>query len=294
MIVKAPAKVNLNLHVLPDKDAGGLYPIKFVNCQVSLADQISLKRQDRKIEVSCRYKDICSCDNNDQCRGQKNLIIKAAELLKTNYGKLGLGAKIFVDKSIPPSVGLAGGSADAAAVLKALSRLWQLNLGEKSLLKIACNLGMDVQYCLVGGLCLVEGRRGEKITKIKNSLSETSLLIITPEAEKPSTEWAYKNLRPAAIGKKTAKIKKLLTAIKLGNLKKIGEFLHNDFEDLIIEYYPVVRKIKNDLLESGACGASLTGSGLAVYGLFETEKLAKAVYNRLRLRYPNIYQVKIV
>ena len=98
LVLTAPAKLNLNLHLLPPKDREGLYDVRFLNCQLSLADKITLKKQPGKIEVSCRYENYCRCTKNNSCRGVKNLILKAAELLKEKAGRPELGAVIKVEK----------------------------------------------------------------------------------------------------------------------------------------------------------------------------------------------------
>jgi len=294
MQVKAPAKLNLNLHVLPQLNKNGLYPIRFVNCQLDLSDEINLILQSKKIEVSCQYDDICHCNKKNLCRGKKNLVIKAAEILRKRFGTPELGVEIFINKRIPPKVGLAGGSADAAAVLNGLNNLWQLRLSQRQLLKIAQQLGMDVQYCLVGGLCTVEGRKGEKIKKLRYSLPKYWLVIVVPSQEKPSTAWAYKNLDRSKIGRNTHKIEKLIKAIAKKDLVGITKNLHNDFETVIFKKYPQIENIKKKLEEYGALKTILAGSGLALVAFFKDRNQARKCYNNLCLGTEKVFLTSLL
>lgn len=288
LIVKTPAKINLNLHVFPKINKNRLHEVKLVNCQINLFDEISLINQTKKIEVSCQHENICQCAKNDFCRGQKNLIIKTGEILKKYYGRPDLGAEIFVKKHIPPGIGLGGGSANAAAVLQALNKLWKLKLKQNKLLKLAPKLGSDVAYCLVGGLCLVEDT-GEKIKKLGFSMPKMWLVIIAPEKEKPSTSWAYKNLDVNKIGKNKNQTTKLIRAIKQNKIKAIVNNLHNDFETLIFKSFPLCFKIKKDFLKMGALNVILAGAGLGMIGFFKNKNEAKKAFAKLEKKYKKAF-----
>jgi 4-diphosphocytidyl-2-C-methyl-D-erythritol kinase len=294
MKLKTWAKLNLCLHVLPPKNKAGLYDVNFINCQTSLFDEISLKKIKDKIEIWCQYQHYCRCDKKDSCRQQKNLVLKAAEILKQDFGQPHSGVEIIIKKNIPPAAGLAGGSADAATVLSGLNKLWQLNLNQEKLLEVAGQLGMDTRYCLIGGLAFVSGRKGEKIQPLKHQLPRLWLVIITPEQEKPSTAWAYQHLEENKIGKSLNSLKLLKEAIKRQDFEGVCKGLHNDFELLMIQEFPVVGKIKQQLLENGAQATTLAGSGLSVVGFFKDKEKAQKAYNKMSKIYKKCFMGRIV
>ncbi len=273
MTIKASAKLNLSLNIYPQKRNDDFYPVKFLNCQLVLADEIEISPSDKTEIVCSRLK----------LKKEDNLVHQAIRLLPKKKE-----IEINIKKRIPVKCGLGGGSSDAAAVLNYLNEEWGLRLSEKQLLEIGEKLGMDVCYCLVGGLCLVEGV-GEKIKKLDFSLPKISLIIINPPISKRSTAWAYQNLDLQKIGKNEEKLENLLGAIKKRDIRKIATNLHNDFEYSMSKYFPVVETIKNDLINYGALRAMLCGSGLAVFGIFEKEILAQKAFNELKEKWENIF-----
>lgn len=242
MKIKAYAKLNLSLNLLPKKLKSGLYPVKFINCQIDLFDILEIKKgKTFPLEST-------------------NLIHKAAEIL-------GVGAEVKLQKNIPMLGGLAGGSSDGAETLKALIKLYRLKVNDTQLNEYANQLGKDVCYCIKGGLCEVGGD-GTKIKKIPYKLSKFFLIIIYPNDTKPSTGFMYQNLDIDKIGKNLNKFLKLKKAIKENNKMEIIKNIFNDFEELAIEKFPEVGKIKNDLSNAGADNTILLGSGLGVAGIF--------------------------
>lgn len=272
MKIKAPAKLNLSLNIFPKKRTDGLYPVKFLNCQLELADEIEIQSSNKSQVVSSPKLD-----------EKSNLVYRAIHLLPKKKG-----VKIHIKKKIPIKAGLGGGSSDAAAVLNYLNRAWRLNLASGQLLKISQKLGMDVCYCLIGGLCLVEGA-GEKIKKLEFSLLKLAIIIIVPQETKPSTAWAYQSLDLKKIGQNEEKLTKLIQGIKAKNIQKMAESLHNDFEYSISTAYPIVARIKKELLKTGALNAMLCGSGLAVFGIYENKKIAHEAYNELERQYQEVF-----
>lgn len=274
MIIWAPAKLNLSLNILPQKRPDGLHPVKFLNCQISLFDQIKIQPS-RKNQITYQPKQLLKPKND--------LLSQALRLLPQKEN-----LKITVQKNIPIRAGLGGGSADAAALINYLNKKWQLNLSLQKRFSIGQRLGLDVVYCLLGGLCLVSGS-GEKVTPLKIPLPKLHLLIITPQISKPSTAWAYQNLNLTKIGQNLPKLVKLKKAIKEKNLKSITQNLHNDFEYSIIKSFPQIDMIKKDLKKSGALNSLLCGSGLSVFGLFTTKNSAQKAFNILKNLYPTVF-----
>ena len=273
MTIKAPAKLNLSLNVFSQKRDDGFYPVKFLNCQLALADEIEI-RPSKKTKIIC---------SSLKLKKEDNLVYQALRLLPKKKE-----IEINIKKMISVKCGLAGGSSDAAAVLNYLNKEWGLRLSEKQLLEIGVKLGMDVCYCLIGGLCLVEGT-GEKVKKLDFSLPKISLIIINPAISKRSTAWAYKNLDLQKIGKNEKKLENLLAGIKRKDIRKIAANLHNDFEYSMSKYFPIIETIKNDLINCGALRAMLCGSGLSVFGIYEDGMVAQKAYNKLKEKWENIF-----
>jgi 4-diphosphocytidyl-2-C-methyl-D-erythritol kinase len=264
MKIKAYAKLNLSLNLLPKKLKNGLYPVKFINCQIDLCDVLEIKKgKNFPLE-------------------KDNLIHKAAELL-------GVGAEVKLQKNIPISGGLAGGSSDGAETLKALIKLYKLKIDKKHLSDIANQLGKDVCYLVEGGLCEVSGD-GTKIKKLPYILPKLFLTIIYPKAVKPSTGYMYQNLDNKKIGKNLDKLKKIRLAVKNKNKKEIIKNLFNDFEELAITKFGELKIIKNDLKKNGADNSMLLGSGLGMAGFFENKKDRDQSFDKLKEKYTNIFK----
>ena len=276
------AKLNLNLHLLPQKLKNGFYPVKFINCQIDLNDKLLFEEKDKDIEIVCQH---------PQIPQQNNLVYKAAFLLKQIVQKPKLGAKITLRKNIPVKSGLGGGSSDAAATIKGLCRLWQTHLTEQDKHLLAGKLGKDVFYCLKGGLCEINSD-GSCVFSLPFNLPTFWLLIIVPRQEKPSTEWMYKHLEQNKIGENLAKLAKIKKGIKTKNKSEILNNLFNDFETLAASFYPVVKKMKEDLEKAGAAKTLLAGSGLSVVGFYETEEQALKAKEELVKIYPQIIYAK--
>jgi len=277
--IRAPAKLNLNLHIFPKKKPTDYFSVKFINCQIDLFDEIILDRQEKKIEVFS--------DNNNIPLGKESLCFRAASLLKTQVGNDSLGVKIFIKKKIPIKSGLGGGSADGAQTLKGLLWLWDLKLAQNDIQKIALNLGTDICYCLIGGVCGVGGI-GEKVRRLNMTMPKISVVVVTPEEKKPSTAWAYENLDFAQIGKHFSRVEKLVKAIKAKNVNEIAKNLHNDFEYSMTKFYPTVNLIKKELLKSEALAAMLCGSGLSVFGIYKDKILAQKALNKLKRKFKKV------
>ena len=282
--IKAPAKLNLSLNIFPKKLPSGFYPIKFLNCQVTLFDEIILLEKDKGIEVEC--------DNKQVPKGKANLAYKAAKTLQDKLAKK-RGIKIFLKKRIPIAAGLGGGSADAAATLLGLNKLWNLKLTKNELLKIGDKIGKDVCYSLIGGLAEVSGS-GEKIKRLLFAMPKLPVVIVTPEKSKPSTAWAYQNVDIKKIGRNEDKLKKLIAAIKKKNLPAIAKNLHNDFEYSIPKAYNEVSKIKKLMVTTGCLGTILAGSGFSVFGVYKNEQTAKKAYQFLKHKFNQVFLTKIL
>lgn len=282
MVLKAPAKLNLILQVLSERK-DGYHEIRGVNCSLNLADTIILTKQPKKIEIICSNKEVPEED--------KNLSYQTAKKLKKMVGRADLGVRIEIIKNIPIKAGLGGGSSDAAATLKGLNKLWELNLKAKQLNIIGQKIGTDICYCLIGGVCQISGT-GEKVKKLDLKLPKIPIVIVSSETSKPSTAWAYKNLDLSFGGRDAGKTERLIKAIKAKDIQAMAENLENDFEPLMDKSYPIIRKIKEEMIKYGALRAMLAGSGLAVFGLFKNENTAENAHLKLKKKYQKVYLTK--
>lgn len=274
--LKAYAKINLNLHLLPNKFKSGLYPVKYINTQINLFDEILIEKTKNNIDL--KYK------NQQLPKKEENLIYKAAILIKKEAKNENLGAKIKLIKNIPLRGGFGGGSSDAASTTLSLIKLWNLNFTQKQILKITDKLGKDVFYFLKGGVCEVL-KDGTLVKKIKNKAPKIWLVLISPKNKKPSTEYMFKNLNSNLIGKQKYKFNELKKAFLKNNVKNIIKNLHNDFETFAIKKYPEILKIKDDFKKYGAENSLMTGAGLYIVGYFRNKKTATVAYNKLKDRY---------
>ena len=252
--LKAPAKINWFLSVL-NKRADGYHNIISPMQCVDLFDTLSFEEAEELRVLS-----------DLDIPAEMNLVHKAAVLLK----KVSLhksGAMIELKKNIPVAAGLGGGSSDAAYTLIGLNRLWGLNFDRGVLTKLAGELGSDVPFFLSGPLALIEGR-GEKVTELKTEGSIV-ILLVKPEIA-VSTSWAY-NLFETRLTKKPFDIKLFCQALDRKNFVFLRDTVFNDLEDVVIRKFPVIGDIKRRLAQDGALLSLMSGSGSAVFGVFNTK-----------------------
>lgn len=277
----APAKINLGCSIL-GKLPNGYHELKTIYTQVSLFDTLKIEAiKDNKIEIDCQDKNI---PNNN-----KNLAYKAADLIKKQV-KIKSGVKIVIKKIIPVGAGLGGGSSDAAAVLKGLNKLWHLNLSLIQLIKLAKVIGADVAYHLVGGLQL-EIQGGKKAGQfIYLAKLPTCYIILCFPNLYINSKAAYQEIDYYKINKNNLEL--IIKSIKEKNLKKIADSLHNDFELWTFKRYPLINKIKKQLVKCGALGSLMSGKGSTVFGIFDNINIAKKALSILKKDYPKTFLVK--
>jgi len=254
------AKINRSLKVL-GKRADGFHEIITVLQTISLCDELAfVLREDLDLAISCDIPDI-PVDNT-------NLVWLAADRLRQVTG-VSLGASINLIKRIPAKGGLGGGSSNAAVTLLALNELWSTNLDLEQLTAVAATIGSDVPFFLTGGACLGEGT-GNRISALPDGPVEF-LLVVTP-AVGVSTAAAYKALNAPSLTTKEST--SILARSFEGPAAARQDFwaLKNDFEGVIFEMEPEIKRVKLALLEAGARGALLAGSGSSVFGIFSDEE----------------------
>lgn len=260
---KAYAKVNLTLGVL-FKRQDGYHALDTLMSTVSLWDDITVEPS-RQVEVLCEGMKL----------PLENTMYKAAMGYKERTGR---GAFIRCKKRLPAQAGMGGGSADAAAVLRALQKQHRL-LDDKELYELALSVGADVPFCLHGGMCRCQGV-GEILTPVQ--CSTLHFAIVKPE-EGVSTGALFSRLPMPRPRVDTGRAMALLCS---GKLEEAAPLLQNALEAPAVELVPTIGKIKEQLLSLGALTACMTGSGSAVFGLFATEAAAKQAVEALGTQYP--------
>jgi 4-diphosphocytidyl-2-C-methyl-D-erythritol kinase len=219
------------------------------------------------------------CDNLKAPSGKDNLCYQAAKLFLKETG-IKQGVEIEIHKVIPVRAGLGGGSADAAAALHGMSKLFEVKVSYLNLLKWAERLGADVPFCLKGGTALVKGK-GENILPLP-PIRKGWLVLVDPEIPIP-TFWIYKKLK-VGLTKKRLNVKLLTESLKEGGLYGINNFLYNKLEEVAFEEFPLMRKIKEEMLKAGACGAGMTGSGSTIFAVAEEKEEAENILSKLEKR----------
>jgi 4-diphosphocytidyl-2-C-methyl-D-erythritol kinase len=259
------AKINWTLHVL-GRRADGFHEIRTIFQTVSLCDLLTFEAlAEDKFVLSCNEPSI-PCD-------ESNLVWRAARALRDRY-RIKAGAAVRLEKRIPSEAGLGGGSSDAAVTLLGLSRLWRVETNREELTEIGARLGADVPFFLTGGTALGTGL-GTEIKPLADIAAE-HLLVVKPRA-KVSTPEAYKALKRPALTKSTGDIILAISRAEALKRDSLPAGLHNDFEPVIFRLHGEIARASEMLMENGALGALLAGSGASVFAIFDNdERLARA------------------
>ncbi|MCX7714486.1 MAG: 4-(cytidine 5'-diphospho)-2-C-methyl-D-erythritol kinase [Clostridia bacterium] len=274
-IAKSFAKINLTLDVLGKRE-NGYHDVKMIMQTVTLFDLVIVDKTDCDICVSTNLKYLPVND--------KNIAYKAA-LAFFKHTKIDGGVKIRIQKNIPVSAGLAGGSGNAAAVLCAMNLLFDAHLSQEELIKIGLTLGADVPYCIMGGTQLSEGI-GEILTPL-SPVPKLYVLLVKPPIS-VSTALVYKEIdnAPIAFHPNTDR---MISALDKGDIKTIASGLCNVMEAVTQTLHPVIAEIKRKMLLDGALGAVMSGSGPTVFGLFDDFSLVKSCADSFSLRYKEVF-----
>jgi len=279
--VKAPAKINLTLDVL-SKRPDGYHEVEMIMTTVDLADRVDLTLLGgNEINLDCSASFI-----PDDLR---NHAYKAARLLqeRCNVNK---GVHIYIDKQIPVAAGLAGGSSDAAATLRGLNKLWNLGLSLDELAEIGAEIGSDVPFCVYGGTAKAFGR-GEKIVHLPAPSACWVVLAKPPIGV--STADVYGNLRVDQIEHHPS-TEQMIRAIYQQDFLLMCQSLGNVLEEVTLPRHPQVRQIKEIMIDSGADGVLMSGSGPTVYALVQKEAKVQRIYNALRGFVKDVYAVRML
>ena len=271
---KAYAKLNISLDVSKPRE-DGYHDMVMVMQTVTLCDDITIRLlESGPVTASSNLRYIPGDD--------RNLAVKAAKLYLKKTGREQLGAKIHIQKRIPVGAGMAGGSSDAAAVLRGLNTAFGNELSRNDLMILAGATGSDVAFCLLGGTALAEGR-GEILTPLR-PFPACFFVICKPEYS-VSTPELFQALDKMKI-RVHPDTQGLLEAVKTSDLKQICRRMYNVFEDVPDRRMKTIAEIKRKLMNAGAQGAVMTGTGSAVFGVFRDENKAEKAAEGLGKEYP--------
>jgi len=278
----ARAKINLYLEILGSRP-DGYSEVAMILQSIALADRVRLQRRPHGIHLICSHPEVPA--------DARNLAYRAAELLQKEC-QADLGVEIQLEKQIPVAAGLAGGSADAAAVLVGLNQLWGLGLTVGELQNLAARLGSDIPFCVQGGTQLATGR-GEVLQPLAD-WEGIPLLLAKPRHLGVSTAWAYQAFRtrraaslPSA-GSSLSTLPQVLAALERRDLLALARSLRNDLEQPVLAEYAIVGKLRQALLEAGALGSLMSGSGPTVFGIMPSLELAAQARDSLRRHFPEV------
>ncbi len=264
--LQAYAKINLSLDVVGRLE-NGYHLVRMIMQTIGICDELSFERTDGEIRITA--------NDGDLPLGEDNLIYRAAVMIRDRFHTGGVS--VHLEKRIPVAAGMAGGSTDAACTLKAMNQLYDLRLSGEELRELGVKLGADVPYCIMGGTALSEGI-GEVLTPIA-PMPDCFLLVAKPEIN-VSTKYVYEQLdsheipvHPDGDG--------MRRAIEDKNVRKMAKLLGNVLQTVTVERYPIVEELKQVMLEQGALGSLMSGSGPSTFGIFDDEEKAKAAKARI-------------
>lgn len=276
------AKINLTLDVLGKRE-DGYHDIKSIMQTISIRDDI-------EIDIGTGKPWSLLCTDETIPTDETNLAWKAAkvfsEALKIDFD----GIEIRIVKRIPTQAGLGGGSADAAAVLRALNRHYDYPLSVMALAELGARIGSDVPFCVICGTAMCEGR-GERLRKLAD-LPDCFFVVCKPDFS-CSTPELYKKLDQKAIGKHPDH-QAMESALIEGDLLKVAQNIHNVFDPLVTEEHLELNYIKSIFSTYGAVAHQMTGSGSAVFAIVSEFEIAAVICSMLKDEYPKIYIAKAV
>ncbi|MFS8866168.1 MULTISPECIES: 4-(cytidine 5'-diphospho)-2-C-methyl-D-erythritol kinase [unclassified Synechococcus] len=274
----ARAKINLYLEILGSRP-DGYSEVAMVLQSIQLADRVQLQ--------CCPHGIHLTCDRPEVPADARNLAYQAAELLQKEC-QATMGVEIRLEKQIPVAAGLAGGSADAAAVLVGLNQLWGLGLTVGELQSLAARLGSDIPFCVQGGTQLATGR-GEVLEPLAD-WEGIPVLLAKPKHLGVSTAWAYQAFRSRqeSLGPALPTLPQVLAALSRQDLPALARSLRNDLEQVVLPEYAIVGELRQSLLAAGALGALMSGSGPTVFGIMPSLELAAQARDSLRRQFQDV------
>ncbi|AGK95426.1 4-(cytidine 5'-diphospho)-2-C-methyl-D-erythritol kinase [Clostridium pasteurianum] len=280
MLLKAYAKINISLDIVGKRE-DGYHLLKMIMQAIDLYDVMNINRTDNGIKLSCDKQYVPTDD--------KNIAYKAAKLFIDTYN-IKSGVSIEINKNIPVAAGLAGGSTDGAAVLRAMRDIFSVDVTDEELMELGLKLGADVPYCILGGTALCEGI-GEKITTLK-SFKDKILILVKPNFG-VSTKEVYKNFDIERVFKHPD-MNSLIKAMEKDDLEFISNNMKNLLENVTIRKYNMLKNIKDSMLRYGALGSMMSGSGPSIFGFFDDMLKAQRCFEGMKEKYEEVYITRTI
>jgi len=275
----AYAKINLSLDVLKRR-SDGYHEVEMIMQQVDLHDILTFEEMESGIEIICNDKRVPT--------DESNLIYKAYKIIKEKYS-IDKGVRIYLEKNIPIAAGLAGGSSDAAQTLIGISKLWDLQINDIELMEMGVSIGADIPFCIFGGTGFARGI-GEDISEI-TSFKNNIIVLAKPDID-VSTKQVYENLNFRIVDHPDTD--SLLKAIERKDIKFIADNMKNVLETVTIKKHPIIDNIKKQMIDCGAMGSMMSGSGPTVFGIFETKEQAEKCKNILKENIDEVYVTETI
>jgi 4-diphosphocytidyl-2-C-methyl-D-erythritol kinase len=272
--LRSYAKVNFGLTIVGRRE-DGYHDIETVLATIDLADTVEVESRDEpEITVECGHPDVPT--------DESNLAVRAARLLARATGTR-RGARVVIDKKIPVASGLGGGSSNAACTLRALNLLWGAALDQSRLQEVAAGVGSDVPFFLRGGAAVGRGR-GDRLEPLRDP-PRLWIVLVSPGIP-ISSAWAYGAYRQAktVLTNGEGRIKMAVSGFRSNDAARIGAGMYNALEPAVFSAFPELRSIKEELRAFPVLGASMSGSGSAVFGLARDEESARGIVEELEGR----------
>ena len=272
ILINAYAKINITLDVLKRR-TDGYHELEMIMQSIDIFDSVEVRKTDRgEIRVFS--------DSSKVPEDKTNIAYKAAEKMFDFCG-IKSGVDIYINKRIPVAAGLAGGSADGAAVIKAIRALFVPNENIEKFNSLAGSIGKDLPFCLKNGTAFAYGL-GDELAYIK-PMPESFVVLAKPDIDVP-TAWVYKNLDLNKVSERPD-TRAVLEAYKKGDMDTILKNTVNVLESVTAEKYPVIKELKSYLISNGALTSAMSGSGPSVYGIFESKHKADEAAGAIREKF---------
>ncbi|SCK01522.1 4-diphosphocytidyl-2-C-methyl-D-erythritol kinase [uncultured Clostridium sp.] len=280
MKIRAYAKVNISLDVVGKRE-DGYHLLRMIMQNIDLYDEIIVEKQSRDI--------IIECNKNYVPTDSRNLAYKAAMAFKERYN-ISEGVKIKIFKNIPVSAGLAGGSTDAAAVLKLVNKLFEVNASKEELMELGLKLGADIPYCIQGGTALCEGV-GEVITPLKPFRDK--IIVLVKPSFGVSTKEVYKNFDMEKV-KKHPETEALIKAMAEDDLRYVAYNMRNLLENVTLKKHKVLINLKEEMNKYGAINSMMSGSGPTVFAFFDDMLKAQRCFEKMKEKYNEVFLTRTI
>lgn len=280
MRMKAYAKVNISLDIVGKRE-DGYHLLEMIMQSIDLYDEIVIEKQKKEITIKCN-KPYVPTD-------ERNLAYKAAQLFIEKYN-IDSGVNINIKKNIPVCAGLAGGSTDAATVLKIMNSLFNINASDEELMILGLKLGADVPYCIKGGTALCKGI-GEEVTALKGFKDKVIVLVKPPFGVSTNSVYQEFNIEKARNHPNTGLI---INAINNDNLKMVCDNMKNLLENVTLRKHKILINIKEEMRHNGAMGTMMSGSGPTVFAFFDDMLKAQRCFEKMKEKYSDVFITRTI